>query len=114
MANKLLLNNPHISGVIYKRMMFSEPNKKEAKEELKFLEFNFSEALERMKNRKKVARAGWNGAKSGRLDMFTKAQFRDKNSANTNPYLYMVVGDDRTPWHPSNLDFFADDWYEVE
>ena len=76
--------------------------------------YDFSAALALMKEGHKVARLGWNGVKHGELKMFTAAQFRDDGSVNTNPYLYMVVDGDRTPWHPSNLDFFADDWTLVE
>jgi len=61
----------------------------------------------------KLTRAGWNGRKLD-LAMYVAVQFPDENSANTNPYLYMQVGNERTPWHPSNLDIFADDWQLVE
>lgn len=76
--------------------------------------YTFSKALELAKNGQKVARKGWNGAKFGGLKMFITSQYPDLNSANTNPYLYMVVGEDRTPWFPSNLDFFNDDWELVD
>ncbi len=85
---------------------------------------NFGQALYWMKEGKAVTRAGWNGAKSG-LKMTTHAQFPDSGSANTNPYLFIVVDHvvkdespesgtvSRTPWFPSNLDLFATDWAVV-
>lgn len=78
-------------------------------EEQEVVRLDFSGALALMKSGGKVTRIGWNGAKLG-MSMFVAAQFPDENSANTNPYFYMVVGSDRTPWHPSNLDLFATDW----
>ena len=73
-------------------------------------QYNFSAAFHLTKIGYKITRDGWNGAKFGGLTMFVTVQFPDEHSANTNPYLYIVVGDARTPWHPSNLDLFAEDW----
>ena len=74
---------------------------------------NYPAALTAMLEGKKVTREKWNGKALG-MSMHTAAQFPDAGSMNTNPYLYMVVGNDRTPWHPSNLDQFATDWSIVE
>lgn len=74
---------------------------------------NFSQALELIKKGASVTRGGWNGAKSG-LSMYVFAQVPDQNSKMTNPYLVMSVEKSNTPWQPSQLDLFADDWQEVQ
>lgn len=74
---------------------------------------DFSKALELIKNGNKVTRAGWNGSKYGGLTMYVTAQFPDSGSKNTQPYLYMIVNDIRTPWFPSNGDIFANDWLVI-
>lgn len=73
----------------------------------------FSGALALIKGGAKVRRQGWNGVQAG-LSMFVQAQFPDENSANNQPYIYMVAGESRVPWNPSNLDLFAQDWVMVE
>lgn len=74
---------------------------------------NYPEALLAMFDKKKVTRDGWNG-KAKNMEMFTTAQFPDVNSKMGNPYLYMSVDGICTPWHPSNLDQFVNDWSVVE
>ncbi|MCL5666992.1 MAG: DUF2829 domain-containing protein [Patescibacteria group bacterium] len=78
-------------------------------------EANFGFALQNLKAGKKVARAGWNAHHVLGL------QVPDENSANTLPYIFMVVGADaqdmqgkRVPWIASQTDMLADDWTVVE
>jgi hypothetical protein len=72
---------------------------------------DFGGALAALKNGRKVARKGWNAHHSLGL------QVPDDQSANTLPYIYMVVGTDaadlqgkRVPWVASQTDLLADDW----
>ncbi len=75
----------------------------------------FGEALEALQSGKLVSRTGWNA------HHYLGVQFPDANSANTRPYIYMVIGADaanlqgaRVPWSPSQTDLFAEDWKAVE
>ena len=71
--------------------------------------FNFSRALELLKEGKFVARAGWNGK-----DMWLGLQNPDEQSANKQPYIYIIpVGAGRVPWVASQPDMLSDDWFEV-
>ena len=72
---------------------------------------DFGGALTALKNGRKVARKGWNAHHSLGL------QVPDDQSANTLPYIYIVVGTDaadlqgkRVPWIASQTDLLADDW----
>jgi len=76
---------------------------------------NFGGALSALKNGRKVARTGWNAHHS------LGFQTPDQNSANTLPYIYMVVGTDaadlqgkRVPWVASQTDLLADDWAVID
>jgi hypothetical protein len=76
---------------------------------------NFGGALSALRDGKKVARKGWNAHHSLGL------QTPDEQSANTLPYIYMVVGQDagdlqgkRVPWVASQTDMLADDWSVIE
>ncbi len=71
---------------------------------------DFSLALTALKAGEIVSRKGWNGAKSG-MNMFIALQIPDANSKMGNPYFYMHVDGVNTPWHPSNLDLMAEDWF---
>jgi len=60
-----------------------------------------------------VRREGWNGQ-----GMKCFAQFPDKHSKMTHPYLVMVIpdcieGERLLPWQPSQVDIFANDWEEL-
>jgi len=75
---------------------------------------NFGQAIEALKDGKKVAREGWNGA-----GMHLEAQFPDERSKMTHPYLFMTIpeckeGTRRLPWQPAQVDLFAEDWQIVE
>ena len=71
---------------------------------------NFGQAMEEVKAGNKVQREGWNGG-----GMHMEAQFPDKNSKMTHPYLVMVIpkcteGTRLLPWQPAQVDLFAKDW----
>ena len=79
---------------------------------------NFSEALEWLKQGKRMTRQGWNGK-----GMWLELQIPDENSKMTRPYVYMVLpkgstsqfGDeakdfDRVPWFCSQTDLLENDW----
>jgi len=83
--------------------------------------FHFGEALRLIQLDKKVSRSGWNGK-----GMWLALQKPDANSANTLPYIYMVIPagsshqfgengnkDQRVPWLASQTDLLAWDWVEV-
>jgi len=75
---------------------------------------DFGFALNNLKAGFKVARKGWNGK-----GMHCFAQFPDKNSKMTHPYLVMVIPDCKEgirllPWQPAQVDVFAEDWNVVE
>lgn len=64
----------------------------------------------------KFARHGWNGK-----NQYIQLQVPDEQSANTLPYIFMVIGaatpndkKQRVPWLASQTDMLADDWYSVE
>ena len=75
----------------------------------------FGGALAAMQSGLKVARKGWNAHHTLGL------QVPDENSANTLPYIFMVVGADaadmagkRVPWAASQTDLLAEDWFVTE
>jgi hypothetical protein len=76
---------------------------------------SFGGALSALRDGKKVARKGWNAHHTLGL------QIPDEGSANTLPYIYMVVGQDavdmqgkRVPWVASQTDLLAEDWEVVD
>ncbi len=72
-------------------------------------EFDFGEALRRLKNGKSVARKGWNGP--GQL---LTLQRPDENSKMGLPYIYIqTVQAKLVPWLASQTDMLADDWCEI-
>jgi hypothetical protein len=72
-------------------------------------EFDFGEALKRLKDGKYVARSGWNGP-----GQYLGLQNPDEHSANTLPYVFIVTVDKtRVPWLASQTDMIHEDWLEV-
>jgi hypothetical protein len=81
---------------------------------------NFSDALNLLKEGKKLFRDGWNTKGS-----YLLVQTPDENSKITVPYIYItipgVITDKSTeaapatliPWFPKYKDLFTDDWSEV-
>jgi Protein of unknown function (DUF2829) len=75
----------------------------------------FGEALQLLKDRKKVARRGWNGK-----GLWLELQTPDAHSKMTLPYLYLNYPDDaqntpgaRVPWLASQTDVLAEDWHQA-
>jgi hypothetical protein len=76
---------------------------------------NFGEALEALKDGRRVARRGWNGK-----GIFLELQVPDENSKMTAPYIYIDTTNlqtdnpdapkSRVPWLASQTDMLADDW----
>lgn len=73
--------------------------------------YTFGQALEWLKEGKNLARINWNA------HHYLGIQIPDAASANTLPYIYMVVGNDahdlqghRVPWVASQTDILASDW----
>lgn len=76
---------------------------------------NFGQALEKLKEGKKVKRKGWNGK-----GIFLELQVPDAHSKMTHPYIYIdTLGlettnpdapKDRVPWLASQTDMLAEDW----
>lgn len=70
----------------------------------------FSEALEAVKQGRKIQRKNWNGP-----GQFVEIQRPDDNSKMGLPYLYITTVDGkRVPWAPSQTDVLADDWRTLD
>lgn len=80
---------------------------------------NFGEAIEALKDGKKVARSGWNGK-----GIFIELQVPDAFSKMTNPYIFIdttglqtdnpMAPKSRVPWLASQTDMLSEDWEIVE
>ena len=83
---------------------------------------NFGQAIEALKDGKKVCRQGWNGK-----GMYVLLQVPDEYSKMNRPYIYMECPNgstkqfvdtknefDRVPWLASQTDVLAEDWMVVE
>lgn len=77
---------------------------------------NFGDALNCLKNGKKVARIGWNGK-----GLWLELQRPDEFSKMTLPYVYLNYPMDaqntpgaRVPWLASQTDLLEEDWVIVE
>lgn len=79
---------------------------------------NFGQAIEALKEGKRVARQGWNGK-----GLSVKLQVPDENSKMTLPYIYMEYPSTpasesaptnhinaRVPWLASQTDILTEDW----
>lgn len=82
---------------------------------------NFGQAIEALKQGKKVARVNWNGK-----GMYILLQTPDENSKMNRPYIYMECPNgstkqfgetknefDRVPWLASQTDMLSEDWVVV-
>jgi hypothetical protein len=66
----------------------------------------FEEVFSAVKSGHRITRAGWNGK-----DQYVTAQYPDKHSKMTVPYLVLKNAQgDFVPWAPSQGDLFATDW----
>jgi hypothetical protein len=83
---------------------------------------NFGQAIESLKQGKRVAREGWNGK-----GMYVLLQTPDENSKMNRPYIYMECPNgstkqfgetknefDRVPWLASQTDMLSEDWMIVD
>ncbi|MFC0178986.1 DUF2829 domain-containing protein [Thorsellia kenyensis] len=77
---------------------------------------NFGQALEAVKQGKKVQRSGWNGS-----GLWVEMQVPDSHSKMTLPYLYLNYPDNakttpsaKVPWLASQTDILAEDWAIVD
>lgn len=80
---------------------------------------NFGQAIEVLKEGKKVARKGWNGK-----GIFIELQVPDTHSKMTHPYIYIDTTGlqtdnenapkSRVPWLASQTDVLSEDWEVVE
>jgi len=69
-------------------------------------QFNFGQALEKLKAGERITRSGWNGK-----NMYLKLQEPDENSKMSLPYIYMYTAQgDFVPWLASQTDMLAEDW----
>lgn len=67
---------------------------------------DFGWAIAALKNKKRVARDGWNGK-----GMYLELQVPDAHSKMTLPYIYMkTVQGDLVPWLASQTDILSLDW----
>jgi hypothetical protein len=67
---------------------------------------NFGEALQALRDGKRVARLGWNGK-----GMWLELQVPDAHSKMTLPYIFMKTAcENRVPWLASQTDLLAYDW----
>ena len=76
---------------------------------------NFGQALDQLKQGKKMQRQGWNGK-----GIFIDLQTPDVNSKMTSPYLFIDTTGlqtdnpdapkSRVPWLASQTDMLSDDW----
>ena len=70
---------------------------------------NFGQAIELLKQGKKVQRNGWNGK-----NMWLALQIPDEHSKMSLPYIYMFTADTKlVPWLASQTDMLCEDWQEV-
>lgn len=71
---------------------------------------NFGQAIEALKQGKRVARTGWNGK-----NMHLELQRPDGHSKMTLPYIYMYTAQgDNVPWLASQTDMLSEDWVTIE
>lgn len=69
------------------------------------------EAIEAMRNGRKVTRHGWGHGAISWLELQTP----DAHSKMTLPYLFLwTLTGQRVPWVASQRDLLADDWFVVE
>lgn len=80
--------------------------------------FDFGSALEVLKDGGKVARKGWNADNQyiTYFDVYDEGYVEPKNAEGTwYPFLVIKTNyNGLVPWHPSQTDVLAEDWYELE
>ncbi len=69
---------------------------------------HIGEAVQALREGRRVARAGWNGKG---MYLALRLEFE---SAETEPYVYLTAAEKTIPWSCSQADLLADDWAIVE
>lgn len=81
---------------------------------------NFGQAIEALKEGKRVARKGWNGKG---MWLWRVTSWSGDTGASPDPFVYLeaspfiamkTVGDELVPWLASQTDILAEDWEVVE
>lgn len=80
---------------------------------------NFGQAIEAIREGKRVARSGWNGK-----GIFIELQIPDEHSKMTHPYIFIDTTGlqtdnsnapkNRVPWLASQTDMLSQDWVIVD
>ena len=80
---------------------------------------NFGQAIEALREGKRVARSGWNGK-----GIFIELQIPDEHSKMTHPYIFIDTTGlqtdnsnapkNRVPWLASQTDMLSQDWVIVD
>ena len=68
---------------------------------------NFGKALELVKQGKGMRLPHW------KQSVVVRAQFPDKNSKMTAPYLYVESRYGRVPWKETMIELFSEDWVVI-
>lgn len=68
---------------------------------------NFGKAFEEAKKGRAMRLDEWT------LDMTVKAQYPDKHSKMTEPYLYVDSRFGRVPWQPTEVELFSEYWVVI-
>lgn len=67
---------------------------------------NFGQALEALKQDKRIYRSSWDG-----VGMWLELEVPNLFNIMTIPYIYIeYTGGTRYPWTPSQIDMLAEDW----
>lgn len=69
---------------------------------------NFGKALEEVKNGKGMRLPHWN------YDVVIRAQYPDKNSKMTAPYLFAESRFGCVPWKETMIELFSEDWMVIK
>jgi hypothetical protein len=70
----------------------------------------FGDAIQYLKQGRKVARQGWNGK-----GMFLELQVPDEHSKMSLPYIFMFTAcKNRVPWLASQTDMLSSDWVVLD
>ena len=73
-----------------------------------YVNLTFGEALEEVKKGKGMRLPNWS------KDVVIRAQFPDKHSKMTAPYLYVESRFGRVPWKETMIELFSEEWEVVE
>jgi hypothetical protein len=75
---------------------------------------NFGQAIEALKDEKRVCRSGWNG-KGIWLSLIEAEEWTAKGISNRLPWIGMKTADDGfVPWLASQTDMLSEDWQALD